>query len=59
MTLLLEHVLPFEVYSRLVHTLKVKTHVHVDLIVHSKDTQVDMVNLDQYVSYFCGKRYTV
>lgn len=55
MTLLLERVLPFEVYSRLLHTLKVKTHVHVDLIVHSKDTQVDMVNLDQYVSYFVEK----
>ena len=54
-TLRVDKVLPFDVYAQLLHNLKIQTHVHVDLTIHALDAACDMVNLDQYVSYFVEK----
>ena len=50
-----ENVIPLEIYEQIITKLQLSLHAHVKLHMHTKNSVIEMDELDRYVNYFVEK----
>ena len=50
-----ENVIPLEIYEQIITKLQLSLHTHVKLHMHTKNSVIEMDELDRYVNYFVEK----
>ncbi len=50
-----ENVIPLEIYEQIITKLQLSLHAHVKLHMHTRNSAIEMDELDRYVNYFVEK----